>query len=271
MGRKLKRVALDFDWPLNEVWKGYINPDTADYSCPGCGGDGLSTYAKTRFAIWYGKSAFIPAKTFTADHPKIMALAVRNYRNVPVFGPGWEGLQFVHQIEAQRLTRHYNGAWCYHIDQGDVDALIKEKRLWDLTQDGHVPTVDEVNTWSIAGMGHDSINAGVVVKARCEREGLPYLCDRCKGEGTLGEAPEFKHTEPPAGPGYQLWETVSEGSPISPVFATAEELATHLAGPDSVDPGHTQARWLKWINGPGWSPTGAITDGKIANGPDVFQ
>lgn len=30
--------------------------------------------------------------------------------------------------------------------------------------------------------------------------------------------------EPPVGEGYQLWETTSEGSPISPVFTTLEEL-----------------------------------------------
>lgn len=29
---------------------------------------------------------------------------------------------------------------------------------------------------------------------------------------------------PPAGDGYQLWETTSEGSPVSPVFATLDEL-----------------------------------------------
>lgn len=31
--------------------------------------------------------------------------------------------------------------------------------------------------------------------------------------------------ETPSGEGFQLWETTSEGSPISPVFATKEELA----------------------------------------------
>lgn len=30
--------------------------------------------------------------------------------------------------------------------------------------------------------------------------------------------------EPPTGEGYQLWETTSEGSPASPVFATLDEL-----------------------------------------------
>ena len=30
--------------------------------------------------------------------------------------------------------------------------------------------------------------------------------------------------EPPKGEGYQLWETTTEGSPVSPVFATLDEL-----------------------------------------------
>ena len=30
--------------------------------------------------------------------------------------------------------------------------------------------------------------------------------------------------EPPTGEGYQLWETTSEGSPVSPVFASLDEL-----------------------------------------------
>lgn len=28
MGRTLKRVPLDFDWPLNEVWAGYVSPES---------------------------------------------------------------------------------------------------------------------------------------------------------------------------------------------------------------------------------------------------
>lgn len=32
--------------------------------------------------------------------------------------------------------------------------------------------------------------------------------------------------EPPVGEGYQLWETTTEGSPSSPVFATIEELCS---------------------------------------------
>lgn len=36
--------------------------------------------------------------------------------------------------------------------------------------------------------------------------------------------PDF-NMDPPIGDGYQLWETTTEGSPISPVFSSPEELA----------------------------------------------
>lgn len=38
----------------------------------------------------------------------------------------------------------------------------------------------------------------------------------------------YAETDPPSGDGWQLWETVSEGSPISPVFAEREGLIDWL-------------------------------------------
>jgi len=43
-----------------------------------------------------------------------------------------------------------------------------------------------------------------------------------------GDPPGY---DPPTGEGWQLWETVSEGSPLTPVCATAEELARYCADP----------------------------------------
>lgn len=68
---------------------------------------------------------------------------------------------------------------------------------------------------------------------------------------------------PPKGAGYQLWETVSEGSPISPVFKTPDELANWLTSGEyhnRCDAGTTKAQWLSFINGPGWAPS-MISDG----------
>lgn len=63
------------------------------------------------------------------------------------------------------------------------------------------------------------------------------VCPTCQGRGDIeaypGQLAEAEAWEPdivPEGEGWQLWETVSEGgSPVSPVFATDEELARWMA------------------------------------------
>lgn len=57
---------------------------------------------------------------------------------------------------------------------------------------------------------------------------------------------------PPRGEGWQLWDNVGDGSPMTPVFATAEELARHCAecrvGWFAYDPAPFEA-WLDFITG----------------------
>lgn len=48
-------------------------------------------------------------------------------------------------------------------------------------------------------------------------------CRECDGNGYRSE-----YTEPPVGAGYQVWETVSEGSPVSPVFEYETQLIDWL-------------------------------------------
>ena len=63
---------------------------------------------------------------------------------------------------------------------------------------------------------------------------------------------------PPEGDGYQLWENITEGSPVSSVFATPEELADWLIAPGndtSITQGTSREQWLAMIRGPGWAPS----------------
>jgi hypothetical protein len=159
--------------------------------------------------------------------------------------------------EAVRLAELFNARWIHHLDADDVAALIEGDRLWDLTQrnphapEGYVPTPSEVNQWSICGFGHDAINCCLVIKAKCGRLGLPYLCSACNGDGSIWDSPENKRIaeewqqeEPPSGEGWQVWETVSEGSPITPVFPSAEALILHLAEKGDA--------WDQKRGDPGW-------------------
>lgn len=96
------------------------------------------------------------------------------------------------------------------------------------------------------------------------------ICPRCQGSGTLerypgqkAEAEAWRPVEPPAGDGWQLWETVSEGSPISPVFATDEELTRWMSNGEYASKPYGQpltyeqaAQFVK----AGWAPSAISTD-----------
>lgn len=74
--------------------------------------------------------------------------------------------------------------------------------------------------------------------------------------------------EPPSGEGFQAWQTVSEGGPISPVFTTLDDLTAWLsenAGP----PGWRieEHRWTpdEWAQALGGVTGVDIHTGKIVN------
>lgn len=283
MGRIVRRVPLDFDWPLNKVWEGFLSPDTLDGDpCPECEG-GYSPRARYLRDLWYGYVPFSPARTGSTplryDTPAVRAVAERNIAQAPEFyGASEEAIVG----EARRLAALWNGQWCHHLSQDDVDALVAAGRLHDFThkvvpgkgwqkiEPAVVPAAAQVNEWSLTGFGHDAINASVVIRARCEREGVDDMCQRCQGHGSTeayrgqrAEAEAWEPTELPEGDGWQLWETVSEGSPISPVFATAEYLAEWMASPAYTwgASKHEQLAYetaLAFVNS-GWAPTMAST------------
>lgn len=288
MGRELKRVQLNFEWPLNKPWQGFINPHHVATQCAHCSGSGSSPTARQLKDQWYGNAPFRPedrgSKPFTAQHPAVRAVAERNIGHAPDFyGRG----ELAIEIEANRLAMHFNCSWSHHLNADDVAALIDGGRLYDFTSEfkpgigwvkrDPIPeiTPEQVNAWSLSGFGHDSINQWIVVTAECKRLGVSSTCDHCNGDGEIWPSEEAKSTyeawsssEPPTGDGYQIWETVSEGSPISPVFATPEELARHMvSNPWGADRGSSFESWMKFINGPGWAPSMVIADGVIRTGP----
>lgn len=52
----------------------------------------------------------------------------------------------------------------------------------------------------------------------------------------------WEETPPPTGEGWQLWENTSNGSPITPVFATRDELVTHCVDSTLLPAGGTATR-----------------------------
>jgi hypothetical protein len=79
--------------------------------------------------------------------------------------------------------------------------------------------------------------------------------------------PKDQRQEPPAGAGWQLWETVSEGSPASPVFGTAEELAGWMSSLPSDDLSYAPYdSALAWVTGDGWGPSLVVSHRGIETG-----
>ena len=60
MGRELRRVPMDFDWPLNKPWKGFVNPRYTAKECKDCNGSGYAPFAYNLYQQWYGYIYFIP-------------------------------------------------------------------------------------------------------------------------------------------------------------------------------------------------------------------
>ena len=285
MGREVKRVALDWSWPIDTVWSGYLNEHHQHSTkCPHCGGDGSTPEARELSNRWYGYSPFNPedrgSKPWTPEDPPIWDYAKRQVER----SPEYYGMATDEKIRqnAQRLCDLYNVQWSHHLNDADVAALVEENRLWDLTKiwdpesntrvdSGVIPTAAMVNAWSVSGMGHDSINQWIVVGAEAKRLGLETTCKHCEGDGSAWNSPEvqaaceaWERTEPPEGPGYVMFETVTEGSPISPVFATAEELARYMAGTrwGSDIEGTSFETWMKFITDVGWAPSGMTLPGR---------
>lgn len=276
MSRTLKRVPLTFDWPLHKTWGGYINPYyQLATTCPDCehGYDRARGRPDANAALfyeqWHGNAPFdwyaygAKSPPLTQDHPAYRA-AEHNVDHAPWFylTAAEKGMQeafrrgvmegFPHdelivpfpsfkkrpaiEAEARRLHALWRTKWSHHLIQADVDALVADGRL-ELDANGRPPTAEQVNALLARGNWHGAGSRDACVRARCEREGVPFICVRCGGTGTIWPSPEierqceeWKRTEPPTGDGYQLWQTCSEGSPISPVFTSLDELCAWAAG-----------------------------------------
>lgn len=249
--RELKRVPLNFNAPLNVVWKGYCNPYPAKVTCHHCEGEGVNT------------------------------ATLKLSRSFRPFG-------------------NRNRGWHDKITQDEVQALVDKNRLMAFTHtwkkgegqkrrsDNYIPTADEVNAVQSKGLlhTHDFFNKWILVKARAERLGVYGECRWCRGNGTLPQPnPKIKKLhkkhdvgEPPTGEGYQLWETCSEGSPISPVFRNVEDLA-HWCADNATVFGSEKAsieQWLKMFSTEEGVEAGSVLvmgggyAGSLANAPAGF-
>lgn len=211
MGREVKRVALDFVWPRNKVWEGFVNPHHVS-NCGECDGMGVDES--------YESLTELVNLLLLAGDASLMRKPLH-----PYFG-------------STRLER--------------VGPKLHEVMAGLTGQDP--------GPFGFLGSAYRAVPKLIAAA------GLPETWGRCEACGGEGYAPgqeeairqrdEWQQREPPTGEGWQLWETVSEGSPITPVFATPEELARWLVrNDDSITRGRSFEQWMALLTGPGWAPS----------------
>lgn len=116
----------------------------------------------------------------------------------------------------------------------------------------------------------------------------PIVCRICRGAGgncwaECDNGKVYPQFDPPGLEGrggsgtyygWQMWETTSEGSPISPVFDTAEELARWLADTRAhtfADYAATYEQWLGMILGPGSAPSMVLDSNGLRSGVEALD
>lgn len=229
MGRELKRVALDFDWELGKIWKGYQNPH--NIPCSQCSGTGLSR-----------------AGALLDDITMDLARAVR--------------------ISRGETGRNHYSAMNHQMPETDTGFDPELKMLLEKA------TGREIKESSAYYGGHPiayEIQEMLFQKAGIKRDEWGF-CTHCEGEGIspdhLEDYEEWESYEPPSGEGWQVWENVSEGSPITPVFKTDQELIEHLSSKGTS----WNKIWSKkgatnFVKNSGYAPSAIGTsDGKIMPG-----
>lgn len=293
MGRTVRRVPAGFNWPVNKTWDGFVKPEwLRQEQCPDCE-TGYSPEAEKLHKTWYGNSYFRPEDNgsvrYSPQHPVIQHMAERNMIYVQNTGAvhlsNPETFNQHVQVEAERLAEVFNSAWSYHLSQEDVDVLVEAGELHELTHEfvrgeGWVPktpapslTAEAVNEALLTSLSGSSTCAYVCIQARCNKAGVPVLCGTCDGTGFVekfvGQKAAADSWEPvpvPTGEWWQIWETVSEGSPITPAFETPEELAHYYV----ADSEGNYDNVLDWVVNDGWVASMYGFKDTVKTGDDII-
>lgn len=232
MGREIKRVPLDWDWPVNKIWEGYQWPSSL-VSAPCPAGDACLN-GHTAAGAWVAEIAHL-------------------------------ALMLDDDLGSQRRGQPLHPYF---------DSVPRPYGSPTRTSDARPsPDIAEFGA-GLAGregvfMGHDAIDRWHATDALIRAAGLDPkvwgVCPQCQGHGSVEAYPgqraaaeAWEPTEPPSGEGWQLWETVTEGSPISPVFPDAEELAQWLTTPAACWGTMRQPMTIEQARGfvgAGWAPS----------------
>ncbi|BAD58834.1 hypothetical protein [Nocardia farcinica] len=218
MSREVRRVPLDFNWPLNKVWSGYLTPEK---------------FHETRCQDCYGRGS-TPARQWVERIGLMLDQLIRDLDDQAggkAMHP-WLANDPYPPVNRDNVLSRRGWMVEYEVVRPSADIV---EFAQELVKD------DEYERNRTIKRGPFAQNQYAITNGLLRRAGMPEKwgwCATCNGHGSVeayegqrAEAEAWEPTEPPEGDGWQLWETVSEGSPITPVFATREGLVDHLCSP----------------------------------------
>lgn len=359
MGREIKRVPLDFDWPLNKRWEGYVNAHYAE--CVTCSGQGVGIRAQRldefmRNLCSAGRESSVRPDNYVSPPIKQVddELNQHAFIMVKLSGGGidryerileenklpywpWPHLDPVETLLAAadlpadwggplereiiyrlaKLTPPEHQYDCHHATRNRATGeltLLEQKRVFypgqpidhskDPVENFPSPILGELGIHDPGTRMHELVHAlgfepdifgstywrpTMEMFSRIFRYlgwkpdeiseyGTEYYhwdrCGDCDGRGIPVANQEacdaWEESDPPEGDGWQVWETVTEGSPITPVFATGDELIEHLVTlGDGSSRTYSREGATAFVKGAGWAPSGVITGGKMYSGIDA--
>jgi len=269
MGRELRRVPLDFDWPLNEVWKGFLNPHyrpcpkAATNECDG----GYSNAGKWMDAICRFLS-LIGEEAVLEPHATELQKRGRTYPH-----------PYLRQFaQAPMTTIPYE----VRMRLNDLDNMERERELGEYLRRNPpklLTFTEELANFITALAGKKpeppfgdiswNIQQALMKAAGIDPDSKWGVCKVCDGNGLDPEIREafenWTPEPPPIGEGWQLWETVSEGAPYSPVFPTRKKFVAYLVGE-----GYSRSAAEKFCD-VGWVVSCQMRDGVIAKNIETLD
>jgi hypothetical protein len=265
MGRQVRRVPLTFDWPMNKVWKGFLNPHFRP--CPAaeknqCVG-GYSPAGKwldaiVRFLAMIGEQAVeepfadqLRARGQIFPHPYLQEFAQAPRTEIP-----HDEMKKMRDIEDS--TERQRALYSYmRKHPAQLLSFGGEEMIQFITGLANGKKPDLPFGGSSVGW---EIQKTLMKAAGIDPDSKWGHCKVCDGHGidpAVRETYEnWEKEDPPTGEGWQLWETVSEGSPVSPVCPTKEAFVEWLVKED----GYSRSAAEKFCD-VGWVPSGLIVQG----------
>jgi hypothetical protein len=252
MSREVRRVPLDFDWPLNKTWQGYLTPDSLQGEpCDCCNGG--ETWAARWLYLLCSRINMLAGDVRDQEQGKPMHPWLANDTYPPIQWRPDRVRSFISdEYDVMRPTADIIPllAGIAGCEPGEVGGFFGRNTEYDLYQ--AIVKASGLENWGVCG--------------HCEGRG-----EHERYEGQRAEREAWAATEPPAGDGWQLWETVSEGSPVSPVFADAEALAQWLTTPEGGEMAGPSQRPMsieqaRGFVSAGWAPTMIANAGGLHDG-----